>query len=70
MKVLKSNENIIITKPGKGGQIAILDKNHYIVGANKFLNDDPYTTLSRDTPLQELKKIIIKEFHLNNISIV
>ena len=31
LKELKSNEDIIITKADKGGQIVILDKNHYSV---------------------------------------
>ena len=51
---LKSNENIIITKVDKGGQIVILNKNHYIGGMNKLLNDSPYITLSHYPSLQEL----------------
>ena len=56
LKELKSNENIIITKADKGGQIVILDKNHYIEGVNKLLNDGPYVTVLHDPSLQELKK--------------
>ena len=39
MKDLKSSENIIIIKAVKGGQIVILDKNHYNEGFNKLLID-------------------------------
>ena len=44
LKELKSNENIIITKADKGGQIVVLDKNHYIESVNVLLNDGPYIT--------------------------
>ena len=34
LKELKSNEDIIITKADKSGQIVVLDKNHYIESVN------------------------------------
>ena len=41
LKELKSNENIIIIKADKEGEIVIIDK-HYIEGVNKLIDDDCY----------------------------
>ena len=48
---LKLNDIIIITKAVRGGQIVVLDKNHYIESVNVLLNDGPYITLSHDPSL-------------------